>query len=465
MRGRLTAAAIAQAVMRGDMTAVEVATDALVRIAKHNERVNAFTDVLAERAMARAAEVDKAIAAGGRPLPLAGVPFATKALYDVEGLVTRAGSKINRDNPPARRDATLIRRLEAAGAVLVGITNMDEYAYGFTGDNAHDGPVRNPHDVERMTGGSSAGSAAAVAAGLVPLSLGSDTNGSIRVPASLCGIFGLKPTYGRLSRSGTFPFVASLDHVGPLGRSARDLAIAYDAMQGFDEDDPAQTKRANEPTAARLKNPIPGVRIGIAAGYFAGEAEAQAHVAHVAKALDAARLITIHDAAAARAAAYLITMAEGGALHLDRLRTRAADYDPEVRDRLFAGAMLPSAWVVKAQKVRRAFRDRMLKLFDDVDAILAPATPMRAPAIGQKTAMFGGVELPIRPHLGIFTQPFSCIGLPVVSVPVWLPGATLPMGVQIVAAPWREDICLRVAHQLEQAGAVAAPVARGFAGD
>lgn len=463
MRGRLTAAAIAQAVMRGDMTAVEVATDALVRIAKHNERVNAFTDVLADRAMARAAEVDKAVAAGGKPLPLAGVPFAAKNLFDVEGLVTRAGSKINRDNPPARRDATLIRRLEAAGAVLVGVTNMDEYAYGFTGDNAHDGPARNPHDLERMTGGSSAGSAAAVAAGLVPLSLGSDTNGSIRVPASLCGLFGLKPTYGRLSRSGAYPFSASLDHVGPLGRSARDLAIAYDAMQGFDENDPAQTKRANEPTASRLKNPIPGVRIGIAAGYFAGEGDAQAHVAHVARALDAARLVTVHDAAAARAAAFLITMAEGGALHLDRLRTRAADYDAEVRDRLFAGAMLPSAWVVRAQKLRRAFRDKVVKLFDDVDAILAPTTPMQAPMIGQKTAKFGGVEMPIRPHLGLFTQPFSCIGLPVVSVPVWLPGATLPMGVQIVAAPWREDICLRIAHQLEQAGAVAAPVAKGFA--
>src|SRR5690606_3078215 len=160
------------------------------------------------------------------------------------------------------------------------------------------------------------------------LALGSDTNGSIRVPASFCGLFGLKPTYGRLSRARTFPFVSSLDHLGPIGRSARDLALAYDAMQGFDEADPAQTKRPMEPTEARLRHTIPGIRIAIAAGYFAGGAEAQAHVAHVAKALDVARLVTIPDAAAARAAAFLITMAEGASLHLDRLRTRPDDFDP-----------------------------------------------------------------------------------------------------------------------------------------
>ena len=185
--------------------------------------------------------------------------------------------------------------------------------------------------------------------------------------------------------------------------------------------------------------------------------------AHVAKALEAARLVTIPEAQAARAAAFLITMAEGAALHLDRLRTRPGDFDPAVRDRLLAGAMIPGAWIAKAQKLRRAFRDKVLALFEDVDAILAPATPMSAPRIGQKTANFGGIEMPIRPNLGIFTQPISFIGLPVVSVPVWLPGEALPMGVQIIAAPWREDICLKIAHQLEAAGAVKAPVAAQFA--
>ena len=465
MMATATAAEIAKAVAAGEMTARAVVEAALARIAEHNERLNAFTDVVTERALARADAVDGAIRGGGKAGPLAGVPFAAKNLYDVAGVTTRAGSKINRENPPASADATLVAKLEAAGAILVGTTNMDEYAYGFVGENAHDGPSRNPHSTEHMTGGSSAGSASAVAAGLVPLSLGSDTNGSIRVPASFCGLFGLKPTYGRLSRARTFPFVASLDHLGPIGRSARDLALAYDAMQGFDEADPAQTKRPMEPTEARLRHAIPGIRIAIAAGYFAGGAEAQAHVAHVAKALDVARLVTIQDAAAARAAAFLITMAEGASLHLERLRTRPDDFDPAVRDRLLAGAMLPAVWVQRAQKVRRVFRDRLLRLFDDLDAIIAPATPMPAPRIGQKTASFGGVELPVRPHLGIFTQPISFAGLPVASVPVWLPGGSLPMGVQIIAAPWREDICLRIAHQLEQKGAVKAPVATAFAVD
>lgn len=463
MNATATAAEIARAVTARETSARAVVESALARITRHNGRLGAFTEVTTSRALARADAIDEAIVGGAKAGPLAGVPFAVKNLFDVEGVVTLAGSKINRSYPPAGADATMVARLEAAGAVLVGALNMGEYAYDFTGQNLNDGPARNPHDLDHMTGGSSGGSAAAVAGGLVPLALGTDTNGSIRVPASLCGLFGLKPTYGRLSRAGTFPFVASLDHVGPLSRSARDLALAYDAMQGFDEADPAQTKRPHEPTDARLRHPIPGVRIGIAAGYFAGDTEVQAHVAHVARALEASRLVTIADAQAARAAAFVITMAEGAALHLDRLRERPDDFDPEVRDRLLAGAMLPAAWIQRAQKFRRHFRDKVLPLFEDVDAILAPASPMVAPKIGQKTARFGGIDMPIRPNLGIFTQPISFIGLPVVAVPVWLPGRALPMGVQIIAAPWREDICLRIAHQLEQAGTVAAPVAKEFA--
>lgn len=463
MKATAGATEIAQAVGDGKVSARSVVEAALFRISVHNEQLGAFTEVVAERALARAEALDESLANGGKAGPLAGVPFAVKNLFDVKSVVTRAGSKINRDNQPASADATLVTRLEAAGAILVGALNMGEYAYDFTGENAHDGPSRNPHDLQRMTGGSSGGSASAVAGGLVPLALGSDTNGSIRVPASFCGLFGLKPTFGRLSRAGTFPFVASLDHVGPLARSAHDLSLAYDAMQGFDEDDPAQFKRPNEPTEARLRHPVPGVRIGIAGGYFAGSSRAQAHVSQVARALEAGRLIEIPDAQAARAAAFLITMAEGAALHLDRLRTRPDDFEPAVRDRLLAGAMIPGAWITKAQKLRRAFRNKVLPLFENVDAILAPSTPMVAPKLGQKTANFGGIDMPIRPNLGIFTQPISFIGLPVVSVPVWLEGEALPMGVQIIGAPWREDICLRIANQLEQAGAVKAPVAQQFA--
>src|SRR6476469_2953707 len=216
----MTAQEIAQAVADGKMTALAATEAALARIAKHDPVLNSFTDVTADRARAKARAIDAAVATGQNPGPLAGVPFAVKNLFDVEGLPTRAGSKINRDRKPAERDSPLIERLEAAGAVLVGALNMGEYAYDFTGENIHDGPAHNPHDLTRLTGGSSSGSAGSVAGGLVPLSLGSDTNGSIRVPSSFCGIFGLKPTYGRLSRARSFPFVTSLDHVGPFARSA-----------------------------------------------------------------------------------------------------------------------------------------------------------------------------------------------------------------------------------------------------
>jgi len=376
----------------------------------------------------------------------------------VEGLATLAGSKINRDRPPAAADATLVKRLESAGGVLVGALNMGEYAYDFTGENAHFGPSRNPHDVTRMTGGSSGGCAGAVAGGLVPLALGSDTNGSIRVPSSFCGLFGLKPTYGRLSRAGTFPFVASLDHVGPLARSARDLALAYDVMQGHDPDDPVCVRRAAEPTLARLQQGMAGLRVAVATGHFKRGAapEALAALARVAQALGVTREIEIPEAARARAAAFVITTSEGASLHLPRLRARACDFDPAVRDRLLAGAFVPAALVVKAQKFRRWYRAQMLKLFESVDAILAPATPFTAPRIGQQTMLFEGAEVPLRPNIGIFTQPISFVGLPVVAVPV--PLSPLPIGVQIIAAPWREDVALRIAHVLEESKTVAAPL-------
>lgn len=461
----MSAADIAGEVRAGRLKARRVVEAALKRIEIHNPMLGAFTDVTAARALNQADMVDAKVGNGVDPGPLAGVPFAVKNLFDVRGVVTRAGSKINREHAPATRDATLVSRMESSGAVLLGALNMGEYAYDFTGENVHDGASRNPHALDRMSGGSSGGSASAVAAGLVPITLGSDTNGSIRVPSSLCGLFGLKPTYGRLSRARSFPFVASLDHLGPFARSTRDLALAYDAMQGFDEADPAQFKRAIEPTATRLRNPLPGARIGIAGGYFAGDADVQAHVQKVARALEASRIVSFPDVQSARAAAFLITMAEGASLHLDRLRERPDDFDPEVRDRLLAGAMLPAAWVDRAQKLRRVFREKVLRLFDEVDAIIAPSTPMKAPLLGQKTAMFGGIEMPIRPNMGIFTQPISFIGLPVCAVPVWLEGEGLPLGVQVIAPPWREDICLRIAYQLEADGVCVAPVAKGFADD
>jgi 1-carboxybiuret hydrolase len=458
----LSATEIAQAVASGKMSALDVTEAALARIRQHDTILNSFTDVTADRARAKARAIDAAVAAGRDAGPLAGVPFAVKNLFDVAGLSTRAGSKINRDRPPAARDATLIERMEAAGAVLIGALNMGEYAYDFTGENVHDGPSRNPHDPTRMTGGSSGGSGSAVGGGLVPIALGSDTNGSIRVPSSFCGIFGLKPTYGRLSRARSFPFVASLDHLGPFARSVADLALSYDAMQGPDADDAACTTRPVEPVTPHLARDIGGLRVALAGGHFQKNVfpEAVEAVARVAKALSVTHTIEIPEAMRARAAAYVITTTEGASLHLDRLRKRPDDFDPAVRDRLIAGAMIPAPLIDRAQKFRRWYRAQMLEIFKSVDVLIAPATPCVAPKLGQTTFMLDGVELPVRANIGIHTQPISFIGLPVVAVPV--PLEPMPIGVQIIAAPWREDIALRVAYALEGMGVVAAPPPRGL---
>src|SRR5207248_4456109 len=452
----LSAAGIANAVATRKLSAQDAIEAALARIMRHDQVLNCFTDVTADRARAKARAIDAAIAAGNSAGPRAGVPFAVKNLFDVQGLATRAGSKINRDLTPAKRDAALIERMEAAGAVLVGALNMGEYAYDFTGENVHDGPSRNPHDPTRMTGGSSGGSGGAVGGGLVPIALGSDTNGSVRVPSWFCGIFGLKPTYGRLSRARSFPFVASLDHLGPFARNVTDLALAYDAMQGPDADDAACTTRGLEPTTPLLANPVSDLRIAIAGGYFQNNLfpEAVEAVSRIAKAFGTTQVVEVSEASRARAAAYVITTTEGASLHLDRLRKRPNDFDPAVRDRLIAGAMIPAPYVDKAQKFRRWYRAKVLELFETVDVIIAPATPCVAPKLGQVNFMLDGADLPVRANIGIHTQPISFIGLPVVAVPV--PLQPMPIGVQIIAAPWREDAVLRVAHALEQMGVVAA---------
>lgn len=462
IKPEMSASDIARAVAGGKMSALDATDAALARIKQHDTILNSFTDVTADRARAKARTIDADIASGKNVGPLAGVPFAVKNLFDVAGLPTRAGSKINRDLAPAKRDAALIERMEAAGAVLVGALNMGEYAYDFTGENVHDGPSRNPHDTTRMTGGSSGGSGSAVGGALVPIALGSDTNGSIRVPSSFCGIFGLKPTYGRLSRARSFPFVPSLDHLGPFARSAADLALAYDAMQGPDVDDAACTTRGLEPTLPLLANPVSDLRIAIAGGHFQKNLfpEAVEAVGRVAKALGATQVVDVPEASRARAAAYVITTTEGASLHLDRLRKRPNDFDPAVRDRLIAGAMVPAPLVDRAQKFRRWYRAQLAEIFRSIDVLLAPATPCTAPKLGQVNFTLDGAELPVRANIGIHTQPISFIGLPVVAVPV--PLEPLPIGVQIIAAPWREDIALRVAHALEKMGVVSAPTPRGF---
>ena len=454
------AANMATAVRSGGVTAEALVRASLDRIAATDGRINAFTALLQERALHRAHGIDRTDKAA---LPLAGVPFAVKNLFDIEGVTTLAGSKIERGKPPATADALLVQRLEAAGAVLVGALNMDEYAYGFTTENSHEGPCRNPHDTGRIAGGSSGGSAAAVAAGQVPLTLGSDTNGSIRVPASLCGVFGLKPTFGRLPRTRSYPFVSSLDHLGPFARSVRDLALSYDAMQGFDAGDPGCARRMVEPVAPLLAHSAAahGLRVGILGGWFHEKAQPEAREAvdRVARALGAKRGVELPLVEAGRAAAFLVTNAEGAALHLPDLRQRAADFEPLSRDRFLAGALLPAAWVARAQRVRQKYAEAVAHVFHDYDLLLAPSTPCAATPIGAEWFEINGQRLPVRPNMGLLTQPISCIGLPVCAVPVWGVNARLPIGVQLIAPPWREDTALRAAAFLEQTGVVRAPVA------
>jgi AtzE family amidohydrolase len=456
----LDALAAAQAVRSGAARAVEITEAALAHIEARNSALNAFTAVTAERALAEARSIDRRRAQGETLGPLAGAPFAVKNLYDIAGLVTLAGSKIDAERPPAAADAFILRKLSKAGAVLVGALNMDEYAYGFTTENTHYGAVHNPHDLAHIAGGSSGGSGAAVAGGLVPIALASDTNGSIRVPASFCGTFGLKPTYGRLSRAGTRPFVASLDHLGPLTRTVSDLAASYDAMQGDDPNDPACASRPVEPASPLLEHGTSGLKIAVAGGYFAGSGIAAEAVATVAKALWATQEVEIPEAARARAAAFLISASEGADLHLADLKSRAQDFDPMTRDRFLAGALVPAGWVLRAQRFRRWYREQVLALFRDVDILLAPATPGPAPRIGQETIEIDGVTVPMRPFIGVYTQPLSFIGLPIVAAPLRRPGG-LPIGVQIIAAPWREADALRVARALERDGITNAEPALG----
>ncbi|MEH2164829.1 MAG: AtzE family amidohydrolase [Nostoc sp.] len=450
---------ISTAVRQGKTSAVEVTKTALARIAARDYQLNCFTAVTAEAALADAARIDEKIAQGDNPGILAGVPFAVKNLFDIAGLTTLAGSKINAEKPIATQDATAVAKLKQAGAVLVGALNMDEYAYGFVTENFHYGATHNPHDLQRVAGGSSGGSAAAVAAGLVPLTLGSDTNGSIRVPAALCGVFGFKPTYGRLSRAGVALFSSSFDHIGPFARSVQDIAIVFDVLQGEDDRDPICTKRPPELVLPQLKQDISGIRIAIATDYFTqgAELEALAAVQKVADALDVSEYVTIPEAHRARAAAFVITASEGANLHLQKLRSRPQDFDPATRDRFLAGALIPSSWYLQAQRFRKWYRDRIREVFQNVDVILAPTTPISAPLIGQQTMVLDGEEILVRPHLGLFTQPLSFIGLPVLSIPIQRPN-DLPLGVQLIAAPYNEALILRVAAALEIKGVVSAPV-------
>lgn len=453
-------AQLQQALRSGELSAMEIADATLTAIEQHNPRINAWTAIASDRMRREADRLDR-LRRDGQPLPpLAGVPYAVKNLFDVAGERTLAGASLFSDRPPAAHDAWAVARLSQAGALLSGMLNMDAYAYGFTTENSHYGATRNPHDLQRIAGGSSGGSAAAVAAGLVHFSLGSDTNGSIRVPASLCGIFGLKPTFGRLSRHGTHPFVASLDHIGPFARNTDDLTRVYDALQGLDREDAFQADVAPQPALPQLEKGLEGLRCAVLGGYFQqwSDENAQQAVATAARALEASELVELDEMEIARSAAFILTAAEGGNRYLPALRSQPERFEPLSRERLLAGALLPSAWYLQAQRFRRYFQQKALALFDHFDVLIAPATPCCATLIGQETMLINGQTLPVRASMGMLTQPISFLGLPVTTVPLQT-ASGLPIGLQLIAAPFQETNCLRAARVLEQLGIANAPIA------
>lgn len=446
---------IQQALKSGEISAQEIAHQTLENIDKANPSVNAYTHVTHERMLSEAGKIDKLRASGATLPPLAAVPYAVKNLIDVTGEVTLAGASLNSSNPVAKQDAFVVSRLTEQGALLSGMLNMDAYAYGFTTENSHYGATRNPRDLSRIAGGSSGGSAAAVAAGLVQFTLGSDTNGSIRVPSSLSGILGLKPTFGRISRHGSQPFIASLDHLGPMARSSSDLSLVYDALQGEDPADNFQADKPTRMTFSELSRGQEGLRTAVLGGFFATwcDDHAKAAVKRVAQALEAQDEIEMPQAELARSAAFIITASEGGNQYLPLLRAIPEQFEPLSRERLLAGAMIPAAWYVQAQRFRQQFQQQVLPMFEHWDILIAPSTPCPATLIGQEFIDINGVALPTRASMGMLSQPISFLGTPVVSVPLTTANG-LPIGLQLIAPPWREDLCLRAAWALEQQGIV-----------
>lgn len=438
LSGGASALSIAAAVRTGQVKAVAVAQAALQRIVQGNPAVNAITRMLSERALAEAAAVDAEVATGRDPGPLAGVPYAVKDLFDVAGLPTTAGAARLEHAPGAAQDAEAIARLQRAGAVLVGTCNMDEFAYGFVTDNARWGQTRNPHDLTRFAGGSSGGSAAAVAARMVPFALGSDTNGSIRIPASLCGLFGTKPSHGSLSRDGVYPFVHTLDDIGAFTRTANDLALVDAVLRGE-------------------ASPVSAAAHGAAflGGWFARNLapEMDAALARLREDLGDAPVIALEGVDRARSAAFLITAREGGRWHRESLRSDPLSFDPATRDRLIAGAALPDAIYHEALAYRAQFAAQFEPIFQHYDVLIAPAAYGPAPLIDSPVIPIDGVLQPARANLGLYTQPISFLGLPVVTAPLAVPG--LPMGVQLIGAPGRDHTVLEFAAHLEADGLIA----------
>jgi Asp-tRNA(Asn)/Glu-tRNA(Gln) amidotransferase A subunit family amidase len=436
--------AVGELIRTRQISPVELAEQLLERIAQHDAGLNAYQLVLADRARASAQQAEQAIAAGGYRGPLHGIPLAIKDLLDLAGTPTSAGSRILAGSS-AGADATAVARLEAAGAVILGKTRLSEFAYSPGSNNAHYGPTRNPWNPAHDSGGSSSGSAAAVAAGLAYAALGSDTGGSIRIPAALCGVVGLKPTFGRISLHGAVPLSWSLDHLGPLTRSVADAALVLELLAGADPRD-LRTHGAGSFRAARLEGGVAGLRVGALADDGSGaplatdEAMAAWRSGLAALESQGARLIPIDlpEMEPLRWLNNAILAQEAAAYHLPWLRERLEDYGEFMRQRILSSFAYGPGALVRAQQARALLRERCAAIFERVDLLSTPSQPDGAPPLNT-------------PASTNFTGPFNILGWPAISVPVGLTGAGLPLGLQLVGKPWGEATLLRAARVVEAA--------------
>ncbi len=435
-----------------EISPVEVVRAHLDRVSALDATLKAFITVCGDQALEAARAAEAELLAGRSAGPLHGVPYGPKDLYNTKGVRTTGGSKILADCVPAE-DATVVSRLRAAGLIVLGKLNMHEFAYGPEGLNAHYGDARNPWDAtaHRVAGGSSSGSGVAVAAGLCPGALGSDTGGSIRIPASLCGISGIKPTYGRVSRAGVLPLAWSMDHAGPMARTVRDLALMLGAMAGYDAADPTTSVLPVPDYAAALTGEVKGLRVGLLRAHFNDVAapEVRAAVEAAAKRFEQAGAVVdevnLAEVVHVSAASFAIVATEALAYHAEWMRTRRADYQPDVRDRLKMGALVSGVQYVRAQQVRQLVRREVDAALARRDVLLAPATPIPAPVLGEKAAQLGDGPSDIRSALIRFTRPFNLSGHPACSLPCGFTAAGLPLGMQLVGRPFDEATVLRAA--------------------
>lgn len=446
----LTLAEAASLVRRKEISPVELAEGYLWRIEALNPNLNAYITVAAEQAMLWAEQAENDVARGLELGPLHGVPLAIKDLFATRGLRTTAGSKILSDWVP-EEDAHVVARLRRAGAFLLGKLNMHEWAAGTTTINPHFGPTANPWDTTRIPGGSSGGSGAAVAAALCAGSLGSDTAGSIRMPSSLCGIVGLKPTYGLASLRGVLPLSWSLDHVGPMTRTVEDAALVMEAMAGYDPQDPSSVNRPAPHYGDALLGDLRGLRLGLPRNYFFDEADPEVvdAVRGAASVLEAEGAyvaeVDVPGVEQSLSIGMPVLVAEGATYHEEYLLDRPGDYGEDVLALLRAGQSLTAIDYVKAQRARAEFRRGLESLFTRIDVLLTPTTPITAPTIERCRTE------PPTMSLVRCTGPFNLAGLPALSVPCGLSEASLPIGLQIVGRSFEEATVLRVGAAHERA--------------